>query len=85
MARGRHGRARRTVGQDADIPDSTGIAFNVGVFGGYDWWIGPQWSLGLLGLVSGTTSASLSDKNRTDTGFSFNALSAQLGAVITFH
>jgi hypothetical protein len=70
---------------DAYIPDSTGLAFNAGLFGGYDWWIGPQWSLGLMVLTAGTTSASLTDKNKVDTGYSFNALSAQLGAVITFH
>src|SRR5262249_15855224 len=41
--------------------DGTGLSVVGSVFGGYDWWIGPQWSLGLALLASGTPSAPLKD------------------------
>jgi hypothetical protein len=68
------------------IPDSSGGAVAGTLLGGYDWWIGPQWSLGLMGVVSASTSTSLSDTDtREDTGYRFHALSAGLEYGITLH
>lgn len=70
---------------DSWIADSSGGAFAGTLLGGYDWWLGPQWSLGLLAMVSATTSASMIDDERTDTGYRFNALFAGVGYALTLH
>jgi hypothetical protein len=67
------------------IADSIGGAFGGTLLGGYDWWIGPQWSLGLMAIVSGTTSAVLRDENETDTGYRFNAWFAGAAYALTLH
>jgi hypothetical protein len=71
--------------READIADAQGNAVSGTVFGGYDWWIGPQWSLGLMAVVSGTTSASMEDDDGNDLGYKFNALSAGLSYALTLH
>jgi hypothetical protein len=70
---------------DSAIADSIGGAFTGALLGGYDWWIGPQWTLGLMGLVSATTSASLQDEDGADTGYEFNALFAGIAYAFTLH
>ena len=39
------------------------------LFGGYQWWLGPGWSLGLLGVVTTAPSLKLDDSNQNDTGY----------------
>jgi hypothetical protein len=70
---------------DSSTVDSNGAAFAGSVFGGYDWWIGPQWSLGLMIAAMGTTSAELRDQDQRSTGYSFNALSVGLEYALTHH
>jgi hypothetical protein len=70
---------------DADIPDARGNAVSGTIFGGYDWWIGPQWSLGLMAVLSGTSSATMEDDDGNDLGYKFNALSAGLSYALTLH
>jgi hypothetical protein len=48
---------------------STGGSIAGSVFGGYQWWIGPAWSLGLLGVVTTAPSVKLDDTNNNDTGY----------------
>ncbi|HEY2514566.1 MAG TPA: hypothetical protein VGI39_27065 [Polyangiaceae bacterium] len=58
-----------------------------GVFGGYDWWIGPQWSLGLqLAFMTGTT-ARLNDSNNnsSDSGYRVTPSSMVLSWTLTLH
>ena len=58
-----------------------------GVFGGYDWWIGPQWSLGLqLAFMTGTT-ARLNDSNSDgkDSGYRVTPSSMVLSWTLTLH
>ena len=70
---------------DSDIRTSSGLGFGGSLFGGYDFWIGAQWSLGLQAVFSATSSATLKDSDQDDTGYKFNALSAGLEYTFTLH
>src|SRR5205814_1055476 len=71
--------------RDSWIPDSTGSVFAGTILGGYDFWVGPQWSLGLEAFVSGTTSADLKDKDQHATDYSLRALSVGVGYSLLHH
>lgn len=70
---------------DASLADSVGVAFAAKVFGGYDWWIGPQWSVGVSALLATTPSAPLVDRDGDKNGYRFYTLSAGLAWSITLH
>ncbi|HEX4340243.1 MAG TPA: hypothetical protein VH062_30250 [Polyangiaceae bacterium] len=70
---------------DSQLPDSSGAAFAGSAFGGYDWWIGPEWSLGLMAMFTASSRASLKDSDRNDSGYSLNALSGGLDVTFTLH
>lgn len=70
---------------DSWIADSSGGAYTGTILGGYDWWIGPQWSLGVMAVLSASTSAKLADEHGNDTGYRFNAFSAGLEYALTLH
>jgi hypothetical protein len=70
---------------DSPLPDSSGAAFAATAFGGYDWWIGPEWSLGLMAVFSASSRASLKDSDRNESGYSLNALSGGLDLSFTLH
>jgi hypothetical protein len=70
---------------DSDIKDSNGLGFGGSLFGGYDFWIGAQWSLGLQAVFSATSSTALKDSDRDDTGYKLGALSAGLEYTFTLH
>lgn len=65
--------------------ESSGPALAGSVFGGYDWWIGPQWSLGLLMSLSTATTATMVDSTHNDTGYSFRPLAFGVEASILWH
>jgi hypothetical protein len=71
--------------RESQVRDASGAAFAASLFGGYDFWIGPQWSLGIMALFSATSSASLNDSDRNSVGYKFNALSAGLAYSFTLH
>lgn len=55
-----------TKGDNYPGEDSSGGGFGLLVGAGYDWWVGEQWSLGLLGrvhYVSGTVTGEDSDED----------------------
>lgn len=70
---------------DSAIADAVGPAFSAKLFGGYDWWVGPQWSLGLAAVFSATPSSSLVDSEGDKNGYRFHTLSAGLSGSITLH
>jgi hypothetical protein len=39
------------------------------IFGGYQWWLGPAWSLGISAVGSIATSGRFDDSNHDDTGY----------------
>jgi hypothetical protein len=70
---------------DSVIPDAVGAAFSAKVFGGYDWWIGPQWALGLAAVLAATPSTSLLVRDGDSSGYRFYTLSAGLAGSLTLH
>jgi hypothetical protein len=56
------------VGISASGRDS-GIDVLASAFGGYDWWIDDQWSVGALLVGTLGSNASLTDKSYVDTGY----------------
>jgi hypothetical protein len=67
------------------IEDAVGASVVGKVFGGYDWWIGPQWSLGLGALFAATPSTKLMVEGGDPSGYKFYTLSAGLAASLTLH
>jgi hypothetical protein len=70
---------------DSQLPDSSGAAFAASVFGGYDFWIGPEWSLGLMATFTATTRATLKDSSQNASGYELNALAGGLDLSVAFH
>ncbi len=64
---------------------SRGNGFGISILGGYDWWIGPQWSLGLMGVVATSTTVHMSDSNGNDTGYQFTPATIGIEASILHH
>lgn len=64
----------------AGTTDSTmvGTSTSGSIFGGYDWYLGKDWSMGLALSAMGTTSASMKDKDGNDTGYHLKSLSVGL-------
>jgi hypothetical protein len=77
------------VGGSATLVSSTttqsSVAFGATVFGGCDWWIGPQWSLGILAEASGATPSSLVDNHQNGTGYRVAPLSLGIDITLAFH
>jgi hypothetical protein len=55
------------------------------ILGGYDWWIGPEWSLGLLMVATGASKTTLSDSNGVDSGYHLGGGSIAVDASLLFH
>lgn len=70
-----------TVGSN---PWSGGVVFG-SVTGGYDFWIGPEWSFGLGAFATITNSASMRDSNGQDTGYRFMLFAAGISYGMLFH
>lgn len=70
---------------DSALEDAVGAAFSAKLLGGYDWWIGPQWSLGLSGVFAATPSTSLMFDDGDKSGYRFYTLSAGLAGSLTLH
>jgi hypothetical protein len=67
--------------------DSTlfGTSATGSLFGGYDWAIGPRWSLGVQALVSGSTNASMKDKSdQGHTGYKLRSISVGVGVSLLY-
>jgi hypothetical protein len=70
---------------DSSLDDAVGAAFSAKLFGGYDWWIGPQWTLGLAAVFSATPSTSLVVDDGDKSGYRFHTLSAGIAGSLTLH
>jgi hypothetical protein len=73
------------VVKDSYLPDAAATTGFVTVYGGHNWWIGPEWSLGLRALASASTRPSLVDSDGEETGYAFRALFAGVESALTFH
>jgi hypothetical protein len=70
---------------EAIVKDSGGTGFGGALLGGYDFWIGPQWSTGLYVIGSGVTSATLADRRGDKVGYSLAGWSLGLQYAFTHH
>jgi hypothetical protein len=73
-----------SVVNQADDSTMFGASAAGSVFGGYDWAIGRQWSMGLALAASGSTPATMKDKDGTNAGYRLQSLSLGLGASILY-
>jgi hypothetical protein len=62
-----------------------GAALAGSVFGGYDAWIGPEWSLGVSLLAMGSPKAALKDSDQKETGYQMAAGSIGILGTILYH
>ncbi len=70
-----------SIKNHADDSVMTGTSTAGNVFGGYDWAIGPQWSIGLALVAGGALSASMKDSSQQpDTGYRLRSYSLGLSA-----
>jgi hypothetical protein len=71
--------------QTAAQEDQVNLSFAGQAFGGYDFWIGPEWSLGIQGVLGFSTQSPMMDDNRNDTGYSLGSVSGAVEATLLFH
>jgi len=70
-----------SVKNHADDSTMTGTSAAGSLFAGYDWSIGPSWSLGLALVASGGTSATLkTSSDQSDTGYRLKSRSVGISA-----
>ncbi|MCL2448972.1 MAG: hypothetical protein FWD17_08505 [Polyangiaceae bacterium] len=70
---------------DAAERDLESLAWVGSLFGGYQFWLGPRWSLGIQGMISGVTSAKLTDSRNNDTGYRMGGLTVGLETVLLYY
>jgi hypothetical protein len=64
----------------------TGVGGAASLFGGYNFWIGPSWSLGLGAVAMGATPREqMNDKNRNDTNYRLTPLSFGLELSLLYY
>ena len=68
----------------ADDSALGGVNLAGSAFGGYDWALGRNWSLGLQLTASGATSTQLMDDNQRDTGYRLTPLSIGVQASLLY-
>jgi hypothetical protein len=73
------------LNNDAAQLSWSGGGFGASAFGGYDFWIGPRWSLGVIGDIGGTPSEKLKSTKGTDTGYQFGAFWVTIGWSLLYH
>jgi hypothetical protein len=70
---------------DANGSALSAAAPSASILGGYDWWISPQWSQGILLAVSASTPATMKDANGSDSGYTIGALAFVLQWSALYH
>ena len=65
--------------------DEVNLSFAGQAFGGYDFWIGPEWSLGIQGVLGFSTQSPMMDANQNDSGYSLGSLSGAIEGTLLFH
>jgi len=65
--------------------NSNGYSFGISAQGGYDWWIGQQWSLGLMMFAAVAAASSTEDSNGVSAGYRLTPATTGLEGSIVFH
>jgi hypothetical protein len=55
------------------------------VFGGYQWWVGPSWSIGMAGVVSVAGASHLDDSDQNDTGYKLTPFGVGLETEVLYY
>ena len=82
----RHAPRARAV--SASESDQINLSFAGQAFGGYDFWIGPEWSIGLQGALSFTTAAKLQEQqsgSSVSTGYTVGSFGGTIGVALVYH
>jgi hypothetical protein len=71
-------------------PEATGVATGGGnfagsLFTGYDFYLGKDWSLGLMATLAAVASSGLQDSNRNDSGYHTLPLAIGVSIPITYY
>jgi hypothetical protein len=64
---------------------NSALSVSASLFGGYQWWIGPRWSMGLQAVLLGAPRMKLSDSNGNDTGYRMAPLSFGIEGTIFYY
>ncbi len=64
---------------------SSGVSAAASLFGGYQWWLGPSWSLGLSVVLTGAPTLKMSDSNQDDTGYRLAPLAVSLQSLLLYY
>ena len=62
-----------------------GNAFAVSLWGGYDWWVAPQWSIGLLTSLSTATTSEVDYRLNVPSGYTFTPLIVTAEVSLLWH
>jgi hypothetical protein len=73
------------ITNEADGSRWGGVALAGSLFGGYDWWLGRSWSLGLMLVGDAGSKATLNDSNRNDTGYRLTPASLSLMTSLLYY
>jgi hypothetical protein len=65
--------------------DASSSTVGLSAFGGYDFWIGPEWSIEVAALATTTTRASMQDNNGVDTGYALDLSSFGAQLALVYH
>jgi hypothetical protein len=62
-----------------------GVALGGSLFGGYQTWLGRNWSFGALAVLFGVTSAKLTDSDDHDSGYRMRGVSLGVESVLLYY
>jgi hypothetical protein len=88
--KGFHVGATLGLGFTGVTPEATGVATGGGnfagsLFTGYDFYLGKDWSLGLMATLAAVASSGLQDSNRNDSGYHTLPLAIGVSIPITYY
>jgi hypothetical protein len=66
-------------------PVGSGSSAGGALFGGYDWWTGGKWSLGLMAVLAAGGRVSLHDSQGNDSGYSMMPVAFAIEGVVTVY
>jgi hypothetical protein len=62
-----------------------GYGLGVSVLGGYDWWIGPQLSLGVMSVVATSNQVEMLNESHDGSGFRLTPATVSIQGTLAYH